>query len=316
MHYIIDQIIYPQINSDNREDTSADKSNVKQTEAAALSISHPPTDTCSESESTVNSSVQQISTTSISETCEKESIKEESSSNSKSETTRQKPIYRTIPITIEREEGGKEDLKLSITPEKTKDLDTKIPIEILTPVKLSKSLSDQGVSSDNQNMKSIRTVPIQRLSDSSCDSFNSLMTKSISKESLGQPTQKIKMGTAAIRIPIQVLKATEPPSGEDINYGLEGGVSSLKPPQSVRTVPILRQSLSDSGVSPNYANKQSSRSRNVSSQSMRDGNLQRVHEQLEVSFVFNINNKTETFHYCLGSKNKSCSSSRCLVRRL
>ena len=225
--------------------------------------------------------MQQISTTSISETCENETIREESSSNSKTETTGQKPIYRTIPITIERGEG---DRKLSITSEKTKELDTKIPIEIQTSVRLSKSVSDQGIPSDNQNMKSIRTVPIQRLSDSSCDSFNfdSPMNKSVSKESLGQPTQKIKMGTAAIRIPIQVLKTTEPSSREDVKHGLDGGVSTLKPPQSVRTVPILRQSLSDSGVSPNYANKQSSRSRNVSSQSMRDEKLQKVHEQLEV----------------------------------
>ena len=247
-----------------------------------MSISHPSTDTCSESENTLNSSVQQISTTSKSEICENESIKEESSSNIKSETSRPKPIYRTIPITIEREEVGKEDFKLSITPEKTKELDTKIQIEIQTSAKLSNSVSDQGVPSENHNMQSVRTVPIQRLSDSNCDSFNSLMTKSNSKESLGQPTQKIKMGTAAIRIPIQVQKTTEPPSEEDIKYGLEGGVSSLKPPQSVRTVPILRQSLSDSGVSPNYASKQSSRSRNVSSQSIKDEKLQKVHEQLEV----------------------------------
>ena len=243
-----------------------------------MSISHPPTDTCLESENTLNSSVQQISTTSKSEICESESIKEESSSNFKSETSRPKPIYRTIPITIEREEIGKED----ITPEKTKELETRIPIEILTSAKLSKSVSDQGVLSENHNMKSVRTVPIQRLSDSNCDSFNSLMTKSISKESLGQSTQKIKMGTAAIRIPIQVQKTTESPSEEDIKHGLEGGVSSLKPPQSIRTVPILRQSLSDSGVSPNYANEQSSRSRNVSSQNVRDIKLQKVHEQLEV----------------------------------
>ena len=281
--------IYPQINSDNSEDTSADKGSVKQTEAAAaLSISNPPTDTCSESDNTVSSSVQQISTTSKSEIFEEEILKEESCINLvKSEENRQKPIYRTIPIKIERVESFKEEVKPPKSPENISELDKQIPIDINKSAQLKKSVSDQ----DNPNMKSVRTVPIQRLnSDSSCDSFSNIMSKSISRESLGQQTQKIKMGTAAIRIPIQVQKTTEPQTGEDIKHGLEGGVSSLKPPQSVRTVPILRQSLSDSGVSPSYANKQSSRSRNVSSQSMRDEKLQKVHEQLEVKFKFSKKN--------------------------
>lgn len=284
--------IYPQINSDNSEDTSADEGSVKQTEAAAtLSISNPPTDTCSESDNTVSSSVQQISTTSKSEICETQSPKEKSTNNInhlvKSEENKQKNIYRTIPIKIERSDSCKIEEKQSNLPEKISGLDAKIPIDINSSAQLKKSVSDQGVSSENLNMKSVRTVPIQRLnSDSSCDSFSNVMTKSISRESLGQQTQKIKMGTAAIRIPIQVQKTIEPPTGEETKHGLEGEVSSMKPPHSVRTVPILRQSLSDSGVSPNYANKQSSRSRNVSSQSMRDEKLQKVHEQLEVKLTF------------------------------
>ena len=283
------QFIYPQINSDNSEDTSADEGSVKQTEAAAtLSISNPPTDTCSESDNTVSSRVQQISPTTNSEICEKKSQKEKSPTNSnhlvKSEENEQKNIYRTIPIKIERSDSCKREENL---PEKISGLDAKIPIDINTSAQLKKSVSDQGISSENLNMKSIRTVPIQRLnSDSSCDSFSNIMTKSISRESLGQQTQKIKMGTAAIRIPIQVQQSIETPTGEETKHGLEGEFSSLKPPHSVRTVPILRQSLSDSGVSPNYANKQSSRSRNISSQSMRDEKLQKVHEQLEVKLIF------------------------------
>ena len=282
--------IYPQINSDNGEDTSADKGSVKQTEAeAALSISNPPTDTCSESDNTVSTSVQQISTTSKYESG-KEILKEESCTYSsnlvKPEENEQKHIYRTIPIKIERVESFKEEVASPKSPESISEVDIQIPIDINKSAQLKKSVSDQGISSENPNMKSVRTVPIQRLnSDSSCDSFPNIMSKSISRESLGQQTQKIKMGTAAIRIPIQVQKTTEPQTGEDIKHGLEGGVSSLKPPQSVRTIPILRQSLSDSGVSPSYANKQSSRSRNVSSQSMRDEKLQKVHEQLEVKFT-------------------------------
>ena len=245
-----------------------------------MSISNPPTDTCSESDNTVSSSVQQISTTSKYEICESKSKK-----SVKSEENEPKNMYRTIPIKIERSDSCKTEVKQSNLSEKIPCLDAKIPIN--TSAQLKESISDKGLSSENLNMKSVRTVPIQRLnSDSSCDSFSNVMTKSISKESLGQQTQKIKMGTAAIRIPIQVQKTIEASTGVETKHGLEGEVSSLKPPHSVRTVPILRQSLSDSGVSPSFSNKQSSRSRNASSQSMRDEKLQKVHEQLEVKLIF------------------------------
>ena len=71
-----------------------------------------------------------------------------------------------------------------------------------------------------------------------------------------------------------------------------------KPPQGIRTVPILRQSVSDSGVVRNMENRQQ-RSRNSSINSFQeekcknefqDERLQKVHEQLEVCLVYKIDN--------------------------
>ena len=273
------QFIYSQINPDYSDDTSAEVGNVKQTEAVTLSSSNLSTDTCYDSQK--SASVEEISTTSKSEIFVKDNQNKE------------KKNFRSIPITIERTKSfEEEDLYAFKSAEKITEpyQNIKIPIEIIpSQIQPARSSSEIGISSENSNMKSIRTIPIHRMnSDSSCDSISHIMTKSLSKESITQSPQKIKMGTSAIRIPIQMQKSAESPQGDKKQKDFE--VSSLKPPQSVRTLPILKQSLSDSGVSTNYGNKQSSRSRNASSQSMTDEKLQRVHEELEVSQISSMQN--------------------------
>ena len=206
---------------------------------------------------------------------------------------------RSIPITIEVENcSDKEHIDVI---EKSKKNDQSIikersiPIEIITEVKNNNDKqSSEKENKASTNMSSIRTIPIQRMSSgSSCESssFSSSLPKTSSRESLNTSSQKIKMGTAAIRIPIQIQK-----SNDSVDNNVQGRekklqpdiklqeVSASKPPQSVRTVPILRQSLSDSGVIKvsSSTNKQGSRSRNVSAQSDQSDRLQKVHEELEV----------------------------------
>ena len=75
----------------------------------------------------------------------------------------------------------------------------------------------------------------------------------------------------------------DPPENVDNKNDKTLPVNASKPPQSVRNVPILRQSLSDSGVGKNMSSKQHSRSRNTSAQSNTEDKLQKVHEELEVN---------------------------------
>ena len=201
---------------------------------------------------------------------------------------------RNIPISIELDNcSSKEDL---MKKEQNTVKERTIPIEIITEEKKKQVLdSSTEENKASSNMSSIRTIPIQRMnSGSSCESSScsSSLPKTSSRESLNASTQKIKMGTAAIRIPIQIQR-----SNDTVDNNVQGQekklnpetkvkeVSASKPPQSVRTVPILRQSLSDSGVGKinnSSTNKQGSRSRNVSAQSDQSDRLQKVHEELEV----------------------------------
>ena len=143
-------------------------------------------------------------------------------------------------------------------------------------------------------MSRVRTIPIQRI--------NPVGTPHLSRTSSGEsesfPSQKIKMGTSAIKIPIQVSIVSWQKLGTLDCRVLQVQRSQeiltergAKPPQGIRTVPILRQSVSDSGVVRNMENRQQ-RSRNSSINSFQeekcknefqDERLQKVHEQLEVS---------------------------------
>ena len=81
------------------------------------------------------------------------------------------------------------------------------------------------------------------------------------------------------------IPAVVPPTPTNLPWSLKyvtSLLSATKPPQSIRTVPILKQSLSDSGVGKSFTQNQSNRSRNSSSQSAQDERLQKVHEELEV----------------------------------
>ena len=203
---------------------------------------------------------------------------------------------RNIPISIELDNcSSKEDVSIKEDLKKKEQNTVKertIPIEIITEEKKKQVLdSSTEENKASSSMSSIRTIPIQRMnSGSSCESssYSSSLPKTSSRESLNASTQKIKMGTAAIRIPIQIQR-----SNDTVDNNVQGQekklnpetkvkeVSAPKPPQSVRTVPILRQSLSDSGVgkiNSSSTNKQGSRSRNVSAQSDQSDRLQKVHE--------------------------------------
>ena len=261
--------------------TSAHKSCVKQTEAAEETLSSiHPTDTCSSAAAAAPSTPSKQPPISANNSQIKFSAANENTIL-QAEGQQAKQV-RNIPITIETVTSSEK--KKSDESKR----DVKIPIEIVHSEQKEKVHFE--LNSEKNNM-SARSIPIHRMdSGSSCGSasFSTSVPKSSSRESLGHPAQKIKMGTSAIRIPIHIQKSNESLKNEDTsNERKEIGprdfsLSATKPPQSIRTVPILKQSLSDSGVGKGFTQNQSNRSRNASSQSAQDERLQKVHEELEV----------------------------------
>ena len=260
--------------------TSAHKSCVKQTEAAEETLSSiHPTDTCSSAAAAAPSTPSKQPPISANNSQIKFSAANE---NTILQTEgQQAKQVRSIPITIETVTSSEKKSDES-------KRDVKIPIEIVHSEQKEKVHFE--LNSEKNNM-SARSIPIHRMdSGSSCGSasFSTSVPKSSSRESLGHPAQKIKMGTSAIRIPIHIQKSNESLKNEDaLNERKDIGprdfsLSATKPPQSIRTVPILKQSLSDSGVGKGFTQNQSNRSRNASSQSAQDERLQKVHEELEV----------------------------------
>ena len=110
-------------------------------------------------------------------------------------------LSRTIPIniqTLDTLENG-EDLKDT---DQVKGVKIRnIPIEIISCEAEPPMTKEQ----QNPGPSSARTIPIQRISKNNVRTTPS-MARTPSRESLGSSTNKIKMGTSAIRIPIQVIK--------------------------------------------------------------------------------------------------------------
>ena len=189
---------------------------------------------------------------------------------------------RSIPIKIEISDKSEPHAPIDTKSQENKN-NRFIPIEVCVKNESQKDSVEQIPESEESiKMPSIRTIPIQRInSNSSSDSqsFSPPVPLSPSKEVVNQPT-KIKMGTSAIRIPIQIQKSDETLYHDQKvkDPVIKEGLTAMKPPQSSRAVPILRQSLSDSGVSSHSGE----RSRNLSSSSYQDDRLQKVHEELEV----------------------------------
>ena len=113
-------------------------------------------------------------------------------------------VSRTIPINIQTKsppntlENG-EDLKDT---DQVKGVKIRnIPIEIIS----YEAEPPMTKVPENSGPSSARTIPIQRISKNNVRTTPS-MARTPSRESLGSSTNKIKMGTSAIRIPIQVIK--------------------------------------------------------------------------------------------------------------
>ena len=113
-------------------------------------------------------------------------------------------LSRSIPITIEpRHTGPDQTVKLQEGNEKEDDATKaagetcfnpqirKIPIEIL---------DCDNIQEKVEEMSAVRTIPIQRISQISPPH----LSRTPSGESESFPSQKIKLGTSAIKIPIQV----------------------------------------------------------------------------------------------------------------
>ena len=191
---------------------------------------------------------------------------------------------RSIPIKIETSDNSEKNSSVETKLQETTN-DRLIQIEICVEKESPEDSPKQiNVSEEPLKMPSIRTIPIQRITSNSSNDSQSLsppVPLSPSKEVVNQPS-KIKMGTSAIRIPIQIQKSEEALySDKKVKDPLiKEGLVAMKPPQSTRAVPILRQSLSDSGVS--NSSQSGERSRNLSTSSYQDDRLQKVHEELEV----------------------------------
>ena len=258
------------------EATSANTNWIKQTEAGEETLSY--TNSCSKTNTcytAVNSSTSQSEL--------KESFPKKSNSTT---------VTRNIPITIELD-----DHKVKSDIQETPVTAQKETIKFPVTISKCQGTVESDCEKEATKMPSIRTIPIQRVNGSpsptvplspSMEGFPTpFFPKSPSKDSLTSP-QRIKMGTSAIRIPIQIQRSVsadtnDPPENVDTKNDKTLPVNASKPPQSVRNVPILRQSLSDSGVGKNMSSKQHSRSRNTSAQSNTEDKLQKVHEELEVN---------------------------------
>ena len=174
-------------------------------------------------------------------------------------------ITRNIPITIEIDNC--EDSNDTENPAVTEQ--RQIPIAINKKDKVESKIVVDDMEVKRRESGSMISIPIHRVSSVPCDSDMVSSPPRLGRDS------KIKMGTAAIRIPIQVQRSLD---SEDTR----GNNVSSKPPASVRTVPILRQSLSDSGVGRGGLKQHQIRSRNSSTTSAQEDKLQKVHEELEV----------------------------------
>ena len=108
------------------------------------------------------------------------------------------PTSRSIPISIETINSEESQAEGGENKECSPEIRT-IPIEILNYE------GEQKVKvKEIPEMSSARQIPIYRINTNNEASSAPQMPRTPSRESLGFASQKIKMGTSAIRIPIQV----------------------------------------------------------------------------------------------------------------